>query len=91
MGNTDREAFVYILQNERGTYYIGSTVDLKVRFSHHANGFTPSTKRLGKLTLVFSQKFVTLLEARRIEYRLKKLKRKDYIEKIIKDGVIKMQ
>jgi len=41
-------------------------------------------------TLVLSQEYATLLEARKIENRLKKLKRKDYIEKIIIDGYIKM-
>ncbi len=40
--------------------------------------------------LVFSQKFETIADARAIEKKLKSLKRKDYIEKIIKDGHIKM-
>ena len=83
-------AFVYILQNEQGTYYIGSTVDISKRLAHHESGFTHSTKRLGKVSLVFSQEYPTLLDARRIEYRLKKLKRKDYIKKIIEEGIIRM-
>lgn len=45
---------------------------------------------MGKLNLVFSQMFDTLEEARRIEIKLKHLKRKDYIEKIIKEGYIKI-
>ncbi len=52
-------------------------------------GFTPSTKRLGKVNLIFKQEYKTLSEARKIERKLKKLKRRDYIEKIIKDGYIK--
>ncbi|MCX6731386.1 MAG: GIY-YIG nuclease family protein [Candidatus Parcubacteria bacterium] len=85
-------AFVYILQSRRdGRFYIGSTVDIKKRMRHHKGGFTPSTKRFGELDLVFSQKYTTLKEARRIERKLKNLKRKDYIEKIIKDGFIKMK
>jgi len=56
----------------------------------HQEGHTPSTRRMGKLNLVFSQKFETLEEARRIEDKLKKLKRRDYIEKIVKDGLIKI-
>ena len=84
-------AFVYILQSERDKkFYIGSTVDLKSRLRHHKGGFTPSTKRLGKTELVFSQEYFTLKEARTIERKLKKLKRRDYIEKIIKDGFIKI-
>jgi len=52
-------------------------------------GHTPSTKKLGKIMLVFSQECPTLAEARKIERWIKKMKRKDYIEKIIKDGYIK--
>jgi len=83
--------FVYVLQNEIGKFYIGSTVDLKDRIKHHLGGYTPSTKRLGDLKLVFSQKYQTLKEARSIEVKLKKLKRHDYIANIVKDGFIKMK
>ena len=68
---------------------MGSTVNLEKRIQHHKGGFTPSTKRLGNVELVFSQEFGSLKEARYIESRLKKLKRRDYIEKIIQDGYIK--
>lgn len=61
------------------------------RLRHHKGGFTPSTKRFGELDLIFSQEYPSLKEARIIERKLKKLKRKDYIEKIIKDGFIKMR
>lgn len=83
--------FVYILENSKNKYYIGSTTDLESRLRHHFGGHTPSTKKLGQLKLVLSQKYITLKEARAIEKKLKKLKRKDYIEKIIKDGFIKMR
>jgi len=45
---------------------------------------------LGEIELAFSQEYPTLTEARTIEKKIKKLKRKDYIEKIIKDGYIKI-
>ncbi len=82
-------ACVYILKSEQGKYYIGSTVNLKSRLKHHGGGYTPSTKRLGKMTFIFSQEYSNIREARKVERRLKSLKRKDYIEKIIKDGLIK--
>jgi len=41
--------------------------------------------------VVFSQQYPTIEEARKIEQRLKKLKRKDYITKIINDGYIKIK
>ena len=84
-------SFVYILLGENKKYYIGSTVDLRNRLLHHEGGHTPSTKKFGKVVLVFSQEYITLKEARTIELRLKKLKRRDYIEKIICDGIIKMK
>lgn len=81
--------FVYILKTERG-YYVGSAANPEERLKQHISGKTHSTKRMGKLELVFLQKFSSTLEARRIERKIKKLKRKDYIEKIINDGYIKL-
>jgi len=82
---------VYILKSLRdGRYYIGSTVDLRIRLKHHLGGYTPSTRRFGEIELMFYQNYSTLKQARQIEKRLKKLKRKDYIDKIVKDGFIKM-
>ena len=83
-------SFVYILKTTSGKYYIGSTNDLDARMKHHKGGYTKSTKALGEVELIFKQEYYTLGEARRIERRLKNLKRKDYIENIIRDGYIKM-
>jgi len=41
--------------------------------------------------LVLKKEYETLGEARKIERKIKKLKRKDYVEKIIKDGDIKLK
>ena len=68
--------FVYILQDERGKFYIGSTNDVNRRFDQHKHGHTWSTKRFKNLKLVFSQEFKTLEVARKIELKLKKLKRR---------------
>lgn len=85
-------AFVYILQSKKdGRFYIGSTIDLEKRLRHHKGGFTHSTKRFGELELLFSQEYPTISDARKIEKKLKSLKRKDYIEKIVKDSFIKMR
>lgn len=53
-------------------------------------GHTQTTRRMFNPNLVFSQKYDSLEQARKIELRIKKLKRRDYIEKIIRDGNIKM-
>ena len=85
-------AYVYILESlVDGRYYVGSTINLETRLRHHVNGGTPSTKRYGKIKLVFSQEYGSLEKARYIEKRLKKLRRKDYLAKIINDGFIKIK
>lgn len=83
--------FVYILKNEKGNFYIGSTIELQTRIKQHLYGGTKTTKRLKTFELVFSQEYETLIEARKIEYKLKKLKRHDYIASIVKDGFIKIK
>ncbi len=84
--------WVYILRGLRDNrLYVGSTSNLEERMVHHRSGFTPTTKRFGQITLVFSQEFPTLAEARSIERRLKRLKRRDYLEKIISEGKITMR
>ena len=85
------KGYVYILEDSNHKFYIGSTNDVERRFSQHNSGHTYTTKRMGKLNLVFSQMFDTLEEARKVETRLKRLKRKDYIEKIVKEGYIKIR
>jgi len=53
-------AWIYILRNDEGRHYVGSTENLSSRLKHHEGGHTPSTKRLGNLKLVFSQEYDTL-------------------------------
>ncbi len=85
-------AYVYILKSTKSDrYYVGSTTDIEKRLKHHLGGHTHSTKRFGGLELVFKQEYESIKEARRIESKLKRFKRKDYLEKIIKDGFIKVK
>jgi len=83
-------SYVYILQAEDGRYYIGSTDDVATRIKQHQAGYSPATKRMGVVRLVLQQEYESLSEARKIEFRLKRLKRHDYIDKIVREGVIKM-
>ncbi|MEI6863822.1 MAG: GIY-YIG nuclease family protein [Candidatus Adlerbacteria bacterium] len=83
-------AWVYILKTKSGKYYVGSTTDMDERFKHHMGGHTPSTKSLGPEKVLLKQEYKTLKEARFVEGKIKNLKRRDYIEKILKDGYIKI-
>lgn len=84
------KACVYILKDKNSHLYIGSTCNLGRRIIQHKNGHTQTTKNMNNPALVFAQEYESLEYAREIERRLKKLKRRDYIEKIIKEGYVKM-
>lgn len=85
------KGIVYILKSKvTNKYYVGSTSNLERRIKDHNFGNTPSTKSMRPWILCFSQEFESLEIARRIERRLKSLKRRDYLSKIIADGVVKL-
>jgi len=84
------KGIVYVLRNKSGNLYIGSTTDLQRRLRQHLKGHTQTTKNREMIELVLSQEYESLAIARKIERKIKKLKRKDYVEKIVADGYIKM-
>ncbi|MCD6422375.1 GIY-YIG nuclease family protein [bacterium] len=84
-----QEGWVYILYSQsRDRYYVGSTTDLKRRLREHERGKHRFSKTLGKFKLVFAQHFKSIRIARQKERKLKRWKRREYIEKIIEDGKI---
>ncbi|MDO8610728.1 MAG: GIY-YIG nuclease family protein [bacterium] len=83
--------YVYIIRNiNKNNYYIGSTNNFERRFKEHQNGYVRSTKYLRSFEIELVQEYNTIKQAIQIELKLKKLKRKDCIKKIIKDGYIKI-
>jgi putative endonuclease len=72
-------------------YYVGSSHNPIRRLSQHNAGATASTKNKGPWEIKLTQQYPTIIEARQIEHKIKKLKRRDLIEQIIKDGKIKMK
>lgn len=82
---------VYILKfRNSGRYYIGSTSDLIRRVKQHKEGHTGTSRRLGEFEVVFTQETETLGKARQMEKKIKSWKRRDFIEKIIREGKIKI-
>lgn len=81
--------YLYILQSDDDRYSVGSTNDLGRRMMQHKNGQTPTTKRMINPKLVFSQELETLGKARTVERKIKSWKRKDFIQQIVRDGIIK--
>lgn len=84
------KAYVYILRDEKGKFYIGSTNDIKRRLKQHQTKHTATTYRMKSPQLVLKQEYPSLEFARKVERKIKNLKRKDYIENMVKDGYIKM-
>ena len=83
--------FVYILKSEKnGRYYIGSTKNVEQRLQKHNHGYVKSTRATRPFKIVLVQQYPTITKAKQIEYKIKKLKRRDYIEKMIQDGFVKM-
>lgn len=83
-------AYVYILKSlKNGRYYIGCTANIQQRFLTHKSGGVKATRNILPLEIVFQQEFSDLSIARKVESKLKKLKRKDYIDKIITEGIIR--
>ncbi len=88
--NKNNQACVYILKSKSGTFYIGSTDNLERRLHQHDLGHTQTTRNMKFHELVLKQDYPSLEIARKIERKIKKLKRKDYIEKIVKEGYIRL-
>jgi len=85
-------SWVYILESTvNGKFYIGCTDNYRRRFSEHNSGKVKSTSADRPWRIRLVEEYPTLRQARKIEYKLKKLKRKDYIRKIVEDGFIKLR
>jgi putative endonuclease len=81
---------VYILEIRNGEYYIGSTNNINRRLKEHRLGNHAGARFFKDIELLLVQEYETLILARRIESRLKKFKSRKIINKIIKDGEIKI-
>ena len=64
--------FVYVLRNELGRLYIGSTADLGRRVAQHLAGEAGWTRTRGPWALVHHEQFDTLSDAVRPERSLKR-------------------
>ena len=85
------KGYVYILKRKNDSYYVGSTIDIDKRFDEHQNGLVEATKYLLPVALAFFKEYPTILQARQIEYKLKRLKSRKIIERIISDKDIQIK
>jgi predicted GIY-YIG superfamily endonuclease len=84
------KGYIYILEDDNGKYYVGSSTKPLERYKRHLSGFVYTTHRMKNPKIALVQEFESIEEAIKIERKIKKLKRRDYIEKMVKDGYITM-
>ncbi|OGF69428.1 hypothetical protein A3H65_04280 [Candidatus Giovannonibacteria bacterium RIFCSPLOWO2_02_FULL_45_14] len=83
-----KQTGVYILQSlKNGFYYTGSTDNIENRLTIHNKGWVKATKNMRPLLLMRFVSCNSITEAKSLEYRLKKYKRRDILERVIEDGI----
>ena len=79
--------FVYILEAEVSKrFYIGQTENLEERVLRHNKGRNLSTKAYIPWTLKWWKEFETRSESVKMERRLKEIKKREGIEKFVRDN-----
>jgi putative endonuclease len=84
------KGYLYILKDSCGKFYVGSTTDIPRRMKQHQYGHTQTTTRMDAPKLVLSQEYETLSAARIVERKIKRMKRKDYVAKMVQEGYIRI-
>ncbi|MBN1374067.1 GIY-YIG nuclease family protein [Candidatus Dojkabacteria bacterium] len=64
--------FVYLLENEFGERYVGSTTNLKRRTEEHNSKRSNYTKRSSQWRLIYYERFDTIEQARKYELEIKR-------------------
>lgn len=64
--------WVYIIRGENGLHYTGMTKDLDRRIREHRNGASKSTRRYGKIEILWVQVYASRKIAREMEVLIKK-------------------
>lgn len=78
------KGYLYILQSQtNGRYYIGSTNNWKRRIEEHNKGNSPYTRTTRPWVVKYLKEFETLVEARKEEMILKRMKSRKVIEELI--------
>ena len=78
---------VYILESLKdGSYYVGSTNNLEARLKRHNQGRVAYTKPKRPWKLVYSEAHPDRSGAAKREYEIKKHKRTEFIENLIKSS-----
>ena len=79
--------YTYILYSQKlDKYYIGSCINLEMRLRQHNSGASKFTKTGIPWVIMYTEDYTLLLEARRRELQIKRMKSRKYIEDLIERG-----
>ena len=79
--------FVYIIQScKDDSYYIGQTNKLEKRIEQHNQGKSSYTKSKAPWRLRYFEKYDTRSEAMNREKEIKRMKSREFIEKLLEDA-----
>jgi len=78
--------YVYVIDNEKGTYYIGVTSNIDERLKKHNHFGSEWTKRKGPWRLVIKEEFEDKKEALRRERQIKSYKGGNAFKKLIQQN-----
>ena len=76
--------FVYILQADDGTYYIGQTRNLDDRLRRHQSGRSLSTKSRSDWKHIYTEEYPTRSEAIQRERQIKARKSRQFVEQLVR-------
>ena len=80
--------YVYVIKSESGRIYVGRTSDLKRRIEEHQNGKNRTTKRMGKIRLIFYEAFLAKEDSIRRERYFKTNPGKKSLKLILRESII---
>jgi putative endonuclease len=79
--------YTYILYSEKlDKYYVGACIEMDRRLHEHNVGHSKFTRLGIPWQLMYKEEHETLLEAKRREMQIKKMKSRKYIEDLVSQG-----
>ncbi|MBU4418593.1 MAG: GIY-YIG nuclease family protein, partial [Candidatus Omnitrophica bacterium] len=74
---------MYVLKNQNGKHYIGSTSNLAIRLKQHNQNRVIATKNKGPYIVVYQEQFTDKTTARKRENKLKSFKGNSVFKRLL--------
>jgi putative endonuclease len=76
---------VYVLKDKNNNFYKGMTNNLTRRLAEHKRGKTQTTRKMEEFTVVYTEEYNTMVEARKRELYLKSAAGRRFLKKVRDD------